>query len=124
MSEPTCVVADTICRLVELGVTITDAAITEHTTIIDCRPVETDSACPSCGRDGVLRDHVDRMLTDLPIAGHPSRLRVRVPRLACVNAKCATSVYRSRIDRVASERAGTTRRCARWILQRLAIDKM
>lgn len=122
--QPTDTVADTICRTVELGVTITDAAINDTSTVIDCRPVETDPACPSCGQAGVLRDHVDRMLTDLPISGHPTRLRVRVPRLTCRNAGCQTGVYRARIDRVASERSRATRRCSRWILQRLAIDKM
>ncbi len=34
------------------------------------------------------------------------------------------TVFRQRIDRVAAPTATTTRRCARWILQHLAIDKM
>ena len=58
MSEPTCLVADTICRTVELGVTIFGAAIADELTWIDCRPVAHDPVCPKCGQPGGLRDHV------------------------------------------------------------------
>ena len=58
--ETTNLVADTICRTVELGLTITGAAINETVTHIDCRPVEYDPTCPSCGQPGRLRDHVER----------------------------------------------------------------
>ncbi|MGB1226133.1 MAG: helix-turn-helix domain-containing protein, partial [Mycobacterium sp.] len=34
------------------------------------------------------------------------------------------TIFRQRISAVAAPKAVTTRRCARWILQRLAIDKM
>ena len=124
MSEPTCLVADTICRTVELGVAITGAAIAEELTWIDCQPVEHDPTCPGCGQPGGLRDHVERVLTDLPVVGHPTRLRVRVPRFTCGNDGCAVTIFRQRTDRVAAPKASTTRRCARWIVQRLAIDKM
>ena len=124
MSEPTCLVADTICRTVELGVTITGAAIADELTWIDCRPVEHDPTCAKCGQPGGLRDHVERVLTDLPVVGHPTRLRVRVPRFTCGNDGCEVTIFRQRMGRVAAPRAATTRRCARWILQRLAIDKM
>src|SRR5699024_3471367 len=50
--------------------------------------------------------------------------RVRVPRLICENTDCVGTIYRGGIDHVAGPRAATTRRCARWILQRLAVDKM
>lgn len=124
MSEPTCLVADTICRTVELGVTITGAAIADELTWIDCRPVEHDPTCGKCGRDGVLRDHVERIVTDLPVVGHPTRLRIRLPRFTCDNHDCTVTIFRQRIEHVAAPKASTTRRCARWILQRLAIDKM
>ncbi|OQZ91063.1 ISL3 family transposase, partial [Mycolicibacter algericus DSM 45454] len=104
--------------------TITGAAIADELTWIDCRPVAHDPACPKCGRPGQLRDHVERVLTDLPVVGHPTRLRVRVPRFTCGNDGCAVTIFRQRIDRVAAPKAATTVRCARWILQRLAIDKM
>ncbi|WP_217487184.1 MULTISPECIES: transposase family protein [unclassified Rhodococcus (in: high G+C Gram-positive bacteria)] len=34
------------------------------------------------------------------------------------------TIFRQSLDRVAAPKASTTRRCARWILQRLAIGKM
>jgi len=124
MSEPTCLVADTICRTVELGVTITGAAIADELTWIDCRPVAHDRRCGRCGQDGSLRDHVQRVVTDLPVVGHPTRLRIQVPRFVCGNDDCSVKIFRQKIDQVVAPRAATTRRCARWILQRLAIDKM
>lgn len=128
MSEATAcplnVVADTIMRTIELGVTITGAAIAEERTWIDCRPVEHDPICPTCGHAGQLRDHVDRVLIDLPVVGHPTRLRMRLPRFLCGNDDCSVVIFRQRTDQVAAAKASTTRRCARWIVQRLAIDKM
>ncbi|EID11823.1 putative transposase [Mycolicibacterium phlei RIVM601174] len=104
--------------------TITGAAIADELTWIDCRPVEHDPTCGKCGRDGTLRDHVERIVTDLPVVGHPTRLRIRLPRFSCGNDDCAVTIFRQRIEGVAAPKASTTRRCARWILQRLAIDKM
>ena len=65
------VVADTIVRTVELGVTITDAAIDANRTTIFCTPVARDSRCPDCGCLGRYRDTITRPLTDLPVAGFP-----------------------------------------------------
>jgi hypothetical protein len=46
------VVADTI-RTIELGVTITDAAIDEEQTTIFCTPVVRDPRCPDCGKASI-----------------------------------------------------------------------
>lgn len=124
MTDTTGLIADTICRTVELGLTITGAAVAEDLTWIECRPVESDPTCPACGQPGRLRDHVERVLTDLPVVGHPTRLRVRLPRFTCTDDGCEVTIYRQRLDRVAAPKATTTRRCSRWILQRLAVDKM
>src|SRR5699024_4750526 len=70
-----------------------------------------------------LRDHVQRKVTDLPIVGHPTRLHVRVPRFTCDNTECETRIFQQRMPALAEERAKPTRRCSRWILQRLAIDR-
>jgi hypothetical protein len=43
---PPSVVANTIMRTIELGVTITDAAVDEKTTTIFCMPVARDPHCP------------------------------------------------------------------------------
>ena len=50
---PPSVVADTITRTIELGVTITDAAIDDESTTIFCTPVTRDPRCPDCGRETV-----------------------------------------------------------------------
>ena len=70
MSQPTfspaSIPADTIVRTVELGVTITDAAIDGETTVVWCELRATSpDRCPGCGAVGIYRDRVERRLTDL-----------------------------------------------------------
>jgi transposase len=117
------VVADTIMRTIELGVTITDAAIDEKSTTIFCAPVARDPRCPDCGQDGRYRDTVTRPLTDLPVAGYPLVLQVAVPRYRCVTDGCGRAVFNQDLGKLAAPRASTTRRCARYVLRRLMIDR-
>ncbi len=64
------ILADTIVRTVELGVTITNAAVRGETTVVWCDVVDrTPSRCPDCATMRVYRDSVERRLTDLPVAG-------------------------------------------------------
>lgn len=103
---------------------ITGASIdAADVTIIQARPRQGLPFCPSCGAEGVLRDHVVRVLTDVPVAGHPTRLHVRLPRYRCTGTQCPQRIFQQRLD-CAAVGAKTTNRCTRWILQRLAIDKM
>ena len=123
MNATASLLADTICRTVELGVTITDAAVAGEFTHLFCSPVAIDPVCADCGSAGRLRDHAERRVTDLPIVGHPTRLHVRVPRFVCDNTDCEVRIFQQRMPALAEPRAKTTRRCTRWILQRLAIDR-
>lgn len=119
-----CPVADVICRTIELGLTIEGAFIGEgDITIIQARPIEAIPFCPKCGAEGVLRDHITRELTDLPVAGHPSRLHVRLPRYRCVGERCPQQIFQHRLE-CAEVGAKTTNRCTRWILQKLSASKM
>ena len=111
-------------RTVELGVTITDAAVDGDTTVVFCELL-TDGRqhCPGCGGQGVYRDTVVRQVTDVPVVGHPLRLRVRVPRYRCVNTACEREVFAHNTSRLARPGWSTTRRCARYICHRLMIDR-
>jgi transposase len=128
VSDPTsfaaAVVADTIVRTVELGVTITDAAVDGDVTLVFCDLLDDgDRNCPGCGGAGIYRDTVIRKVTDVPVVGHPLRLRVRVPRYRCTTTSCDREVFAHNTDRLARRGWSTTRRCARYILRRLMIDR-
>ena len=123
-SAPAQIVADTIVRTVELGVRITDAAIAGETTVLWC-DLLTDGPgrCPGCGLVGTYRDSVERRVTDVPVVGHPLELRVRLPRYRCAHDGCDREVFCHDSSRLARPGASTTRRCAAFVLRRLAIDK-
>jgi transposase len=110
-------------RTIELGVTITDAAVDEKQTTIFCTPVARDPRCPDCGQDGRYRDTVTRPLTDLPVAGYPLVLQVAVPRYRCATPSCGRAVFNQNLGKLAAPRSSTTRRCARYVLRRLMIDR-
>jgi transposase len=121
---PAAVVADTIVRTVELGVTITDAAVDGGATVVFCTLLDDGRRdCPGCGTQGSYRDTVIRRVTDVPVVGHPLRLHVRVPRYRCVAADCDREVFAHNTDRLARRGWSTTRRCARYICRRLMIDR-
>jgi transposase IS204/IS1001/IS1096/IS1165 family protein len=68
-------------------VTITDAALAGETTVVFAELLtDGPGRCPGCGLVGAYRDRVERRVTDVPVAGHPLVLRVRVPRYRCVHA--------------------------------------
>jgi transposase len=123
-STPVSVIADTIVRTVELGVTITNAALDGETTVVFC-DLLTDGPgrCPGCGVVGQYRDSVERRVTDVPVAGHPLRLRVRVPRYRCLHSGCEREVFCHDTSRLARPGWSTTRRCARFVLRRLMLDR-
>src|SRR3984893_5801754 len=110
-------------RTIELGVTITDAAVDEKQTTIFCAPVARDARCPDCGWRGRYRDTVTRPLTDLPVAGYPLVLRVAVPRYRWDTVDCGRAVFNRDLGKLAWPRSSTTRRCARYVLRRLMIDR-
>ena len=57
------------------------------------------------------------------MVGFPTRLRVRLPRYLCVNQGCQRRIFQAGLD-CAFDGEKTTGRVTRWILQRLAIDRM
>ena len=117
--------ADTIIRTVELGVRITDAAVAGETTVVWSRAARRRAGSLPGLRDqaGTYRDTVERRVSDVPVVGHPLELRVRVPRYRCVHDGCVREVFAHDTSRLARPGASTTRRCARFILRRLMLDK-
>jgi transposase len=85
--------------------------------------VAVADSCPDCAMPGAKRDHVRRRLVDLPVVGFPTRLHVRVPRFTCTNPTCSRKIFQASLP-CADDGATLTRRVTRWILQRLAIDRM
>jgi hypothetical protein len=123
-SAPVCVIADTIVRTVELGVTITNAALERDTTVVFCNLITTGPGrCPGCDTVGTYRDTVERRVSDMPVAGHPMQLRVRVPRYRCTDSTCEREVFCHDTDRLAQAGRTTTRRCATYVLRRLIVDR-
>ena len=116
-------VADTICRTAEIGLTITDAADVDTLTIINASPLDVSDTCPDCCSPGTKRYHVQRRLVDLPVVGFPTRLHIRVPRFTCANPACGRKIFQASLA-CADDGAKLTRRVTRWILQRLAVDRM
>ena len=62
-------------------------------------------------------------VTDVSVVGHPLELRVRLPRYRCVQDGCDREGFAHDSSRLARPGATTTRRCATFVLRRLAIDK-
>jgi hypothetical protein len=123
-SPPAQIVADTITRTVELGVRITDAALVGETTVVFADLVlDGVGRCPGCGLAGTYRDTGERRVSDVPVVGHPLELRVAVPRYECRHDGCARVIFAHDTGRLARPGASTTRRCASYILRRLAVDK-
>ncbi len=120
---PPSVVADTIMRTIELGVTITDAAVDEKPRRSSALRWPGSRGARTAGNEGRYRDTVTRPLTDLPVAGYPLVLRVAVPRYRCATPQCGRAVFNQDLGKVAAPRASTTRRCARYVLRRLMIDR-
>src|SRR5699024_9004882 len=64
-----------------------------------------------------------RPLLDLPVVGFPSRLHLHVPRFTCSYPACGRKLFQAFLA-CADDGAKLTHRVTRWILQRLAIDRM
>jgi transposase len=105
-------------------VRIVDAAVAGETTVLWCELLsDGPGRCPGCGITGTYRDTSERRVSDVPGVGYPLELRVRVPRYRCVHDGCAREVFVHDTSRLARPGASTTRRCARFILRRLMLDK-
>lgn len=117
------IIADTTCHTTELGLAITGLSGTGHYTLIDAEALDHTRTCPGRTQPGVFRNHIHRNLIDLPIVGFPTNLRIRLPRYRCTNPECARKIFQAELS-CADCGKQVTHRVTRWILQRLAIDRM
>lgn len=76
----------------------------------------------SCELAGRLGDYIQRRVTDLPVVGHPTGLRICVPRFTLGAIERGTQIFRAWTPALVTEKAKSTLRCTRWILQRFVID--
>lgn len=66
--------------------------------LVQAVPRQVCGFCPRRGAEGQLRDHVMRALTDVPIAGHPTPLPVRLPRFVCDGPECSRCFFQDRVE--------------------------
>jgi transposase len=72
-------------------------------------PTRRTARCPSCGRcSAQLHSRYERMLADLPVAGLPVLLRVRVRRFRCRRRRCPQRIFAERLPALADVRARRT----------------
>lgn len=116
-------VADTICRTAEIGFAITGAADAGSLTTIEATPVAVIGVCSDCDQSVKLRDYTTHRLVDLPVVGFPTKLHVTVPRFLCTAASCKRKIVQASLA-CADDGSMLTYRVTRWILLRLAIDRM
>jgi transposase len=79
--------------------------------------------CPGCGSQGFYRDTVIRKVTDVPVVGHPLRLRVRVPRYRCPTAECDREVFAHNTSQLARPGCQPPAGAPAYILRRLMLDR-
>ena len=85
--------------LVPRGFVVDDVTSDGASALITVSSIETASICPGCGtRSGRVHSRYSRRLADLPIAGRPVRLMVRVRRFYCRAVLCGRRVFTERFD--------------------------
>jgi transposase len=86
-----------------VGGDITGAALDGDVTVVFCDLlIDGRQHCPGCGSEGIYRDTVVRKgHTDVPVVGHPLRLRVRVPHYRCTSTDCDREVFAHNTSRLA-----------------------
>lgn len=86
--------------LVPRGFAVDAAHRESDATLITIRPLSMTSACPGCGtRSARIHSRYQRRLADLPLAGKPVRLVVRVRRFHCDAVLCGRRIFTERFDK-------------------------
>ena len=109
------------CRLDELGLVATGQRIEPRRAVLECRIVEPDDFCQTCGAEGVPRGTVSRRLAHEPFGHRPTTLLVRVRRYRC--SGCGR-FWKQDATRAAEPRARVSRGGIRWGLEPAANDHL
>ena len=109
------------CRLDELGLVATGQRIEPRRAVLECRIVEPDDFCQTCGAEGVPRGTVSRRLAHEPFGHRPTTLLVRVRRYRC--SGCGR-FWKQDATRAAEPRARVSRGGIRWALEAVVIDHL
>lgn len=111
----------TFCRLDELGLEAVGQHIDAKRAVLECRVLEPDRWCRSCGAEGAPRDTVTRRLAHEPFGHRPTTLLVRVRRYQCSECR---RVWRQDTDLAVQRRAKISRRGLRWALEAIVVDHL
>ncbi|MDX2378119.1 ISL3 family transposase, partial [Microbacterium sp. LRZ72] len=111
----------TFCRLEELGLEAVGQRLEPDRAVLECRVIELDRWCRSCGCEGLARDTVVRRLAHEPFGHRPTTLVVRVRRYRCSGC---TRTWRQDTSRAAPARAKLSRGGVRWALEGIVVDHL
>jgi transposase len=104
----------TFARLDGLGLEAIGQRLEPDRAVLECRAVDPDQWCRSCGAKGIARGTVTRPLAHEPLGWRPTTLLVRVRRYKC--SGCGR-VWRQDVSKAAEPRAKISRGGLRWALE-------
>ncbi|WDF34011.1 ISL3 family transposase [Arthrobacter agilis] len=111
----------TFCRLDELGLVAVGQHLGANQAVIECRVLESDRWCRTCGAEGAPKDTVTRRLAHEPFGHRPTTLLVRVRRYRCEHCGRA---WRQDTSKAAECRAKISRRGLTWALFAIVVDHL
>ena len=92
-----------------LGFRCADVRIDPESVTLGLIPAAPEAACPACGRPSHrVHSRYTRTLADLPWAGMPVRLRLRVRRFFCDTPHCSQRTFSERLANVAAAHSRKT----------------
>jgi transposase len=91
------------------GLQVEHASVDDQTVTLVVRSPRRTAACPVCRRHAThVHGRYVRSVADLPCAGRPVRLHLRVRRFWCTNPACPRTIFAERFPAVAAVRARRT----------------
>lgn len=84
---------------------VNDTVVTDHAITLVAVSTRTRAQCPLCQRwSKRAHSRYERTIRDLPWAGRPVVLRLRVRRYCCDNRRCERRIFAERLPEVVAER--------------------